>query len=131
MLLPAAALRLPASAATKSVAAQHGLSVKEYEEFHRVLRPLQHEALPAKDFQTIRARAEELVTRGEAIVNLGVPKGVDGKKVGEFAEGLKKFGGALVKFRTDAGGGTDDQLKESYLAVHDTFETLADMLPRK
>jgi hypothetical protein len=127
--LSAAALLLPAYAAPRSVAAAHGFSVKEYEDFHDVLRVLQHEALPAKDFKTIRARAGELVTRGEAIVKLGVPGGVEEKSAREFSEGLKRFGEALVKFKADAGSGTDDQLKESYLAVHDTFETLADMLP--
>lgn len=128
-LLSATALHPTAYAATKRAAADHGFSVKEYEEFHDVLRVLQHEALPAKDFKTIRARAGELVTRGEAIVKLGVPRGVEEKTAPEFSEGLKRFGEALVKFKSDAGSGTDDQLKESYLAVHDSFEALADMLP--
>jgi hypothetical protein len=130
-ILSATARPLPVGVATKMVAADHGFSVKEYEDFHHVLHPLQHEALPAKDFKTIRARAGELATRGEAIVKLGVPGGVEEKSAAEFGEGLKRFGEVLVKFKTDAGSGTDEQLKESYLAVHDSFETLAEMLPRR
>jgi len=41
-------------------------SVKEYDEFHKVLHPLEHEALPKHDFATIRAKASELITLGQA-----------------------------------------------------------------
>ena len=108
-----------------------GFSVKEYEDFHKVLEPLQHEALPKNDFKQIRAKARELVKLGEPILNLGVPRGVDEKKTGEFREWLGKFGEALSQFKRDAGGGTDEQLRESYSAVHDSFEMLAAMLPKK
>ena len=109
----------------------HGFSVKEYEDFHHVLHPLEHEALPKNDFKTIRAKAGDLVTLGEAILKLGVPRGVEEKNVDEFKEGLRRFGDALVKFKTDAEAATDDQLKESYSSVHDSFEMLAAMLPEK
>ena len=59
-------------------------SVKEYEEFHRVLHPLEHEALPRKDFQRIRSNAGELVKRGESIVEVGVPPGTVAKYVEEI-----------------------------------------------
>jgi hypothetical protein len=109
----------------------HGFSVKEYENFHEVLHPLEHEALPKNDFKTIRAKASELGALGEAIVKLGVPAGVDKKYDVEFREGLGKFREALDKFKANAEGGTDEQLKASYSAVHDSFEMLAAMLPRK
>ena len=117
--------------AAKHGTPDHGFSVKEYEDFHHVLHPLQHDALPKNDFKTIRAQAGELLARGEAILKLGLPRGVEEKNTEEFKEGLKKFGEALAKFKDDAGDGTDDQLKESYSAVHDSFEMLAVMLPRK
>lgn len=104
-------------------------SVREYNLFHDVLHPLQHEALPKKDFKTIRARAVELVTRGRAIVKLGVPAGVQEKE--EFQKELKGFEEALTKFEGDAEKASDVQLEESYSAVHDSFEMLASMLPRK
>src|SRR6185295_16195921 len=84
-------------------------SVKEYGEFHDALHPLQHEALPAKDFKRIRASAAELVKRGQAMVRVGVPKGTPEKNVEEFRRELKKFKDALGKFRQDAKNGTDEQ----------------------
>lgn len=104
-------------------------SVKEYNEFHDVLHPLQHDALPKKDFKTIRDRAGELTIRGDAIVKLGVPAGVSDPA--EFEKELKNFSDALGKYKTDAVGASDNKLEESYLAVHDSFEMLASMLPRK
>jgi hypothetical protein len=116
------------SFATAPITGDH-FSVKEYNDFHHVLHPLQHEALPKKDYATIRARSGELVTLGEAIVKVGVPANVN--DVPGFTNELKKFSDSLVKFKTDSANATDAQLVESYLAVHDTFEMLAAMLPRK
>ena len=109
---------------------KHGLSVKAYEDFHSVLHPLQHEALPNKDFGRIRAQSSLLVKRGKALVKLGVPKGTSAEHKEGFGKGLMKFNEALAKFKADAKKGTDEQLAASYSAVHDSFEMLAEMLPR-
>ena len=109
---------------------KHGLSVKEYEDFHSVLHPLQHDALPKKDFARIRAQSALLVKRGKAVVKLGLPKGTSDEHKEEFTNGLTKFSAALAKFKADAKKGTDEQLNASYGAVHDSFEMLAALLPR-
>ncbi len=119
------------SAMRTSAAPQHGFSVKQYEDFHDVLHPLEHEALPQKDFRRIRSKSALLVKRGQAIVKLGVPGGTAEDQKEEFAKGLKTFSKALARFRTDARKGTNAQLKKSYSAVHDSFEMLAGTLPRK
>ena len=111
-----------------NAAPQHGFSVKEYESFHDVLHPLEHEALPKKDFKRIRSQANLLVKRGNAIVKLGVPGGTGEDKKEEFAKELNSFRKALAKFKADARTGTNSRLKASYSAVHDTFEMLAGML---
>jgi hypothetical protein len=110
--------------------AQHGFSVPQYEEFHDVLHPLEHEALPKHDFKTIRAKAPELVRRGKAIVAVGVPAGTADDRKADFSKQLKAFDKALGKFRSDARTGSNTRLKKSYSAVHDQFEMLASMLPR-
>jgi len=111
--------------------AQHGFGIKEYDAFHDVLHSLQHEALPKNDLATIRARSKELINLGNAIVKLGVPKGTKADQVEAFKQGLEKFNSALTKYGTDAESGADADLKTSYLAVHDSFEELAEKLPRK
>jgi hypothetical protein len=109
---------------------QHGFSVPQYEQFHDVLHPLEHEALPNKDFRRIRNKAPALVRLGKAIVAVGVPEGTKEEQKKEFANQLKKFDKALSKFRTGARTGSNTKLKASYSAVHDSFEMLAAMLPR-
>jgi hypothetical protein len=104
-------------------------SVKEYNNFHDVLHPLQHEALPNKDWGRIRLNASEFVKRGKAIVKAGVPAGVTKEKAEEFRKELKKFNSALKKFNQDAKAGADGELEASFAAVHDSFEMLAGMLP--
>ena len=105
--------------------------VKEYDDFHQVLHQLQHEALPKNDLATIRGRATELVTLGQAIVKRGVPEGTKSSNVQSFKKELEKFHAALNQYGADAKDGPDDKLKASYEAVHDSFEMLASMLPRK
>ena len=105
--------------------------VKQYDDFHDVLHPLEHEALPQKDFARIRANEKEFVKRGQAIVKLGVPRGTATNNISEFRKELKKFNTALAKFRKDARSGKDDKLEASFASVHDSFEMLVGMLPRK
>jgi len=111
--------------------AEDHFSIREYNVFHDLLHPLEHEALPAKDFQRIRTKAADLVRRGDAIVRVGVPPGTAERYREDFRKELKKFKSALGKLRKDAKRGTDAQLETSFSAVHDSFEMLAGMLPRK
>ena len=108
---------------------QHSFGVKEYDDFHAVLHPLQHEAFPKNDFATIRTRSKELIGLGDAILKLGVPRNTKAEHVEAFKKELEKFSQALVKFGVDAETGTDAELKTSYSAVHESFEELAGMLP--
>ncbi|MGZ5438171.1 MAG: hypothetical protein ACXW3F_18865 [Pyrinomonadaceae bacterium] len=112
-------------------AAEDHLSVREYNVIHDLLHPLEHEAVPAKDFQRIRTNAADLVRRGDAIVRVGRPKATAERYREDFRKELKKFKTALGKLKKDAKRGTDAQLEASFSAVHDSFEMLAGMLPRK
>lgn len=107
---------------------QHEFRIEEYELFHDVLRPLQHEALPQSDFQRIRSMASELVARGKAIVKLGVPEAPRVPRR-EFAEARRKFDRALDAFWSDSKSGSNAKLKKSFTRVHDFFEELAALVP--
>ena len=124
-------LLLSATIVSNRADAEEHFSVKEYNQFHDVLHPLEHEALPKKDFQRIRTNAAELVKRGKAIVQVGLPSGTPAQHHEEFRKELKKFAGALGDFGKHAQDGTDAQLEASFSAVHDSFEMLVGMLPRK
>lgn len=102
---------------------------QQFRLFHDVLHPLMHEALPHKDFKTMRARAGELVKRGRVIVKAGVPERVKDQE--GFHLSLKDFDEELSAFRKAARGRDDKQLEKTFNALHDTFERLADMLPKQ
>ncbi|MEA2206474.1 MAG: hypothetical protein QOE77_3250 [Blastocatellia bacterium] len=116
------------SSGVTNAAAQHEFGLKQYEQFHDALHPLQHEALPNNDFKSMRAGSRLLVKRGNAIVALGIPRGTPKNERKEFAAELGKFRTALRQFHAHALKGTDDQLKTSFSALHDSFEMLAGML---
>jgi len=105
--------------------------VKEYDDFHRVLHHLQHDALPKNDIATIRNQAKDLIKLGTAIVKLGIPAGTKEANLEAFKKELDRFAKALEKYGVDAESGSDADLKTSYSAVHDSFEELAALLPRK
>ena len=123
--------RIAAALALAFLLTGMGFGVKEYDAFHDLLHPLEHEAVPKGDFARVRSDAKELTKRGDAITKLGVPKGIKTDKVEEFKKHMSDFTAALAKFRTDAESGTDAELKTSFDAVHDSFEEMAHMLPRK
>ena len=72
-------------------ATEEHFSVREYNVFHDLLHPLEHEAVPAKDFQRIRTNAADLVRRGDAIVRVGMPKATAERYRADFRKELKKF----------------------------------------
>ena len=113
------------------VTAQHHSGPKVYEEFHDVLHPLEHEALPNKDYRRIRARSPELIKRGKAIVKAGTPSTLTGDKRTEFVLEMNTFNAALNQLKTAARRGSNLKLARSYSAVHDSFEKLMHMLPSR
>jgi hypothetical protein len=123
-------LRLAAALALTILLTGMGFGIKEYDAFHDVLHPLEHEALPKGDFAKIRSEAKELSKRGDAIVKLGVPKAIKAEQTEAFKKHLDEFAAALVKFSSDAESGTDADLKTSFSSVHDLFEELAHSVPR-
>src|SRR6185295_7060468 len=96
--LSSSAIETNAFAAQGEHGKKHGFSARQYEDFHDVLHPLQHDALPNKNFKEIRAKSALLTKRGRAIVRLGIPRGTSKENRSEFARELTKFSRALTKY---------------------------------
>ncbi len=112
---------------TAQTVKEEAFGAKEFFSFHRVLRPLQHTALPNADFTTIRASADTLGVLGRAIVALGVPPSAPDSV---YANNLRGFDVALKEFVEKAQRAPDDDLRELFRRLHDTYEELAEALPR-
>lgn len=100
-----------------------------FDRFHDILHPLQHEALPKNDFATIRREARRLVAAGRPLARMVIPLGIE--DTAKFCEEQARFDDALKRFDRDAKRSDDAALKRSYTLVHDTFEEMAHLLPRR
>ena len=100
----------------------------DFDRFHGVLHPLQHEALPKNDFQTIRREAKRLVAAGRPLTRMVIPVGIT--DTAKFCEEQARFTDALKQFDRAAKRNDDEALKRTYVRVHDTFEEMAHLLPR-
>ncbi len=108
---------------------EHNFGNRAFEFFHDRLHPLQHDALPNADYKTMRARAADLVRAGQPLTKMRVPEDMPDRVA--FLKHQKEFTAALTKFRRAATRGTDEQLKTSFTVVHDSFEEMAQLLPRR
>ena len=110
---------------------EHSFGVAQFDRFHDLLHPLQHEALPGRDFKTIRAKAAALYAAGRAAANAPVPRGVADRQA--YRQQSAKFLKALGSFRRATRPGasaSDEAVSAAFSRVHDEFEALAHMLPR-
>lgn len=122
--------RVTGLSATVYVSAEK-TTVKEYDEFLRLLDHLRSDALEKSDIATLRNEAHQLSKLGAAIINLGVPTRTNKDEVDAYEKQLANFRKALDKYSADAESGVDSDLKTSYSAVRDSFERLTGMLPSK
>lgn len=101
----------------------------DFDRFHDVLHPLQHDALPQNDYAAMRREARRLVSAGRVLTKGFVPAGVTDTV--KFCDEQARFADALKSFDRAAKGKDDALLKASFTRVHDTFEEMAHMLPRR
>ena len=107
---------------------QRRFTIDEYERFYEVLSPLHDVALTQNDLPQIRATAKELVARGEAIIKLGVPEAPRANRRA-FAKARNGFKKTLKSFSGRAKKGEAEEVKESLVALSQSFEKLVDLLP--
>ncbi len=101
----------------------------DFDRFHDILHPLQHEALPQNDMARIRREAKRLVTAGRPLTRMMIPLGVE--DTAKFCDEQARFADALKRFDRAAKRDDDTAMKRDYIAVHDTFEEMAHLLPRR
>lgn len=103
---------------------EHKFKSPEVEQFHNALHPVWHEQYPAKQWQKIRAQADELLKRKDAVmaVRLRVKPSAQAKA----EETRKKFGEAVDAFSKTAKSGGDEELQKSVAAMHQAFEDFFD-----
>lgn len=97
------------------------------DEYHRVLRPLMHQALPEQDVAAFKERASELLKCAEKLVGVPIPAQFVERKA--TIDSLAQEILAKTKtFHEICQTGTADEIFDAFMVAHDDYEALADIV---
>ncbi len=99
-------------------------------EFHKVLHPLQHEAVPAENVQAIRDSLDHLLALGDSLYIAPMPK--DWQDIADTLDTLKNQFKANGEALKEAAKGKDDKaVLDAFEKYHNSFETMIHTLVDK
>ncbi len=97
------------------------------DEYHRVLRPLMHQALPNQDVAAFKANAAELLQCAEKVAAADIPEKFTAQK-DQIAGRTKTLLEKTQTFHDRCQSDADTEIFESFTTAHDDYEALADIL---
>jgi hypothetical protein len=111
---------------TEQTATENTL-LQAMDEYHRVLRPLMHQALPNQDSAAFKANAAALLECAEKVAAADIPEKFAAQKaqIDSVADDM------LAKtrlFYDAAQGGADEEMLNQFTAAHEDYEALADIV---
>jgi hypothetical protein len=107
----------------------HAFALKELDTFHDQLHPLVHDALPAKDFATVRAALDGLHAKSIAIQKAKLPKKLASHRK-DFQKQSKMLVTQLSELAKNKETMDDGTLEKKFDEMHETFEQLVQLLSR-
>jgi len=101
--------------------------VQAMDDYHRVLRPLMHQALPEKNVVAFKENSEALLRQAEKIEQAVIPE-----KFADQREKIEMLSTSILektkRFHESTRVGSDEQIFDTFLAAHDEYEVLADIV---
>ena len=125
-LIPTLACQKQSETEQTSATTENSL-LQAMDEYHRVLRPLMHQALPNQDVAAFKANAAALLQCAEKVAAADVPEKFTAQK-NEIAGRTKTLLEKTRAFHDRCQSGTDAEIFDSFTAAHDNYEALADIL---
>jgi hypothetical protein len=126
-VLPACLLALTAVAGlAQEKKEEHGFKVEEVKKFHDALHPIWHELYPNKEWSKIRAQADDLVSRKDAVMKVRLRVKAENRAMVE--ERRQKFGASVDAMAQAAKSGNDDALGKAVAEMHERFEEFAEAI---
>jgi hypothetical protein len=104
----------------------HKFKIAEVEKFHELLALIWHEQYPNKEWAKIRAQADELVRRKDAIMKVRLR--IKAEAQARVEELRQKFGASVDRLSSVAKSGTDEELQKSVAEMHEAFENFFDAI---
>lgn len=101
--------------------------VQAMDDYHRVLRPLMHQALPDQNVAAFKENSEALLQQAEKIDQAVIPE-----KFADQRDKIEPLCKSILektrRFHESTGVGSDEQIFDAFLAAHDEYEVLADIV---
>ncbi|MFQ5604072.1 MAG: hypothetical protein ACE5HS_12475 [bacterium] len=97
------------------------------DEYHRILRPLIHQALPNEDFAAFKKSSQALLICAKNLEAAATPEKYGDQK----AEIELLTAGILTKthsFQEICQSGSDADILDAFIRIHDDYEALADIV---
>ncbi len=101
--------------------------VELMDEYHRVLRPLMHQALPDEDVATLKENASALLKGAEKIAAVEIPSKFEAKK-DELSNIINGLLSKTKAFYETCQTGSDEEIMDTFRSAHDDYEALADIV---
>lgn len=101
--------------------------IHSMDEYHRVLRPLMHQALPEKNVVAFKENAEELLKCAERLATAEVPPKFENQKT-EIDSLVKGILEKTKTFQQTCKSGTEEEIFNTFMTAHDDYEALADIV---
>ncbi|MCX7834377.1 MAG: hypothetical protein N2490_09235 [Ignavibacteria bacterium] len=100
---------------------------KEIDEYHKVLYVIYHKIIPENRLTELEPLIDELITRGEAILNAKLPKKIESKK-DEFLAAVKELIDATKAVKSTIQS-TDDptKIKDAVEVMHTKYQKLENL----
>ena len=97
--------------------------VPEVDQFHKLLHPLVHDALPNKDYTTIREALPELIESATTMSKVQLPDDLASQQK-KYAKEAKKMLKQLRDMERRKSKFSDEALDKRFRAMHETFEKI-------
>jgi len=97
------------------------------EKFHTVLRPLQHQAVPNNDVETIKSQTSKLYSMAEQVANATIPEDLreQGDAIHQHQQDLV---GRVRELQNQLKNGTDEDILNAFSDIHTQYENFADAI---
>lgn len=97
--------------------------IRELEQFHLVLYPLWHQAMPKKDYQTIKAAVPSLEGKMEALMQARLSRSFTGIE-SQFVEKRQALGLSVEDLADVCRKGRDEEIIDKLTVIHDAYREL-------
>lgn len=113
--------------AQQNASAMQSNLVQAMDDYHRVLRPLMHQALPQKNMAAFKENSDRLLKQAEQLAKAAIPAKFESQKP-EIDRMTQSILEKTRTFHLATQSAGDPEILETFRAAHDEYEELANVV---